>query len=88
MTIVSAGRHRIDLHSSSVFVAPGLRAGYRDYLSMKHSFHASSCGRANECETLNANARIRMMSRSRNQKKWNLSLIPNQSQTLNQKRMH
>ena len=88
MAVVSAGRRRTDLHSSNVFVDPNLRADHHDYLPWRRSFHASSCGRANESEPLNV--RIRMMSRSRNQKR-NLSLIPslNLSRILSQRtRMH
>ena len=80
MTIVAAGRRRIDLHSSDVFVDSCLYVDYRDYLSRKRSFHVSSYGQANECETLNVNARIRMTSPNRTRKR-NQSLTLTLSQT-------
>jgi hypothetical protein len=83
MTIVSVGRRRMGLRSSSVFADPTLHVDCRGYLSAKRSFHVSFYGRANVCEILNVNAKIRTMSPSGNQMKRNLSLIPslNQSQS-------
>ena len=74
MVTVSAGRRRMDLHSSNVFADPTLYVGYRDYLSAKRSSHVSFYGLVNERETLSVNARIRMMNRMRTQKT-NLNLI-------------
>lgn len=83
MTIVSVGRRRMGLRSNSVFADPTLHVDCRGYLSAKRSSHVSFYDRANACETLNVNAKIRTMSPSGNQMKRNLSLIlsPNQSQS-------
>lgn len=84
MAIVSAGRCRINLHLSNVFAELTLRVDHRDYPTAKRSFRVSFYGRANEYETLSVNVRIRMMSRSRTQKKRNPSLNQSQSRTVNQ----
>ena len=84
MAIVSAGRHRIDLHSSNAFDVPTLYVDYRGCPPTKHSSHVSFYGQASERETLNVNARIWMMTRKKRSPSLILSLNQSQSQNLNQ----